>query len=78
MKVVEVNVHWKFEVKAEGNVAAGDIGVVCRGRVPGVCCGVAGFGEDLIRASAAAFSGDELVEESVEAFYTEAFMVATG
>jgi hypothetical protein len=39
---------------------------------------VAGFGEDLIRASAAAFSGDELVEESVEAFYTEAFMVATG
>ena len=40
--------------------------------------GVAGFGEDLICVSAVAFSEDELVEESVEAFDTEAFMVATG
>lgn len=78
LKLVEVDVHGEFEVEPESDVAASDIGIIGRSRVPGICCCVAGFGKDLIGATSTTLSGDEFVEEAVEAFDAKAFVVASG
>lgn len=76
--MVEVNTHQKLEVEAESNMAVGDISVVSRGRAPGMCSSMAGFGKNLISALAVALSGDELVEKLVEVLDTETFVITAG
>jgi len=77
-KLVEVNVHGEFEVDTKSDVAAGDVGVVSGSRVPGIGSHEGGFNKNFVGISTTAFSFDILVQEAMETFYFEAFVVASG
>ena len=76
-KLFEVDIHGKFEVNAESDVAASNVGIVGGSRVPGVGCHESGFGKDFVGASTTAFGFDVFVQKAMEAFHFEAFMVAS-